>query len=86
MKKLRWMFVLVVLLALVWGCSDATVKNLSTYGDSAKVILYACDGKIIREWESTGKVATESQSDGWRFVDKATNKLIRVTGTVVVEN
>jgi len=88
MKRTFYAMLMIVTLwvGILAGCSDATMKNLSTYGDSATIILYSCDGKIIRQWESTGKVATETQSDGWRFVDKKTGKLVRVSGTIVIEN
>jgi hypothetical protein len=88
MKRFLYAMLLIISLwiGMLAGCSDATVKNWQTFGDSATVTLYACDGSTIKIWESTGKVATETQSDGWRFVDKKTGKLIRVSGTIVIEN
>jgi hypothetical protein len=49
------------------------------------VTLYANDGKIIKQWESTGNVSNQAQSDGWYFEDSKTHKLIEVTGTLVIE-
>jgi hypothetical protein len=42
-------------------------------------------GEAVREWHSTGKVLTEANSDGWYFMDKSNNKLVRVSGDVTVE-
>ena len=67
------------------GCTDAARKNLTTLGSPATVTCYS-GGKVIYDGVSTGKVVTESQSDGWRFVDSATNKLIRVSGDCVIKN
>lgn len=38
----------------------------------------------MKKLTSDGKVLTEDRSDGWIFKDKATGKLIRVSGSVVV--
>jgi hypothetical protein len=67
------------------GCTDAQKAQIGGFGSKFKVTLYGASGAVIREWKSSGKVATEEHSDGWYFNDSATNKLVRVTGTVVVE-
>lgn len=41
-------------------------------------------GQKVREWTSTGKVLSESQSDGYYFEDSETGKLIEVAGDVVI--
>lgn len=77
---------LVVLACLALGaCTKADRAQLGGYGGTFKVTLYGANGSVIREWVSEGKVATEDHSDGWYFNDSKTNKLVRVTGTVVVE-
>lgn len=70
---------------LLVGCTDAKQKQWTTLGDPAEVTCYS-GGKVIYSGKSTGKVAAEQQSDGWFFVDAATNKLIRVSGDCVVVN
>ena len=47
--------------------------------------MYGCDGKIIKQWESTGSVSNSEKSDGWYFEDAATGKLVEVTGTLSIE-
>ena len=67
------------------GCSDATISQFTTIGNPAKITCYS-GGKVIYSGKSTGKVRTESQSDGWYFKDSASGKLIRVSGDCVIEN
>ena len=65
------------------GCSDADRASLSAYGDEHLVELYS-GGQKVREWQSTGKVFSEENSDGFYFKDAGTGQLVRVTGDVVV--
>jgi hypothetical protein len=81
MKK----YLCVLIILFLTGCSDATYKNMTTFGESANIKLFS-GGILIGEWESTGKVITETQSDGYRFVDKKTGKLIRITGDIIITN
>ena len=75
-----------VLAMAIIACTDAERANWATLGDKGTVTLYGCDGKVINSWISTGKISTESGSDGWNFKDSITGKFIRVSGTVVIEN
>ena len=89
-KNRIWTYVGVTLLAaaLVWGlmgCTDASRSKLMGYGSQFEVTLYACDGSVIKQWTSTGKVKSEETSDGYYFTDKASGRLIEVTGTLVIE-
>ncbi|MEW6381500.1 MAG: hypothetical protein AB1611_18125 [bacterium] len=61
------------------------MKDAITIGRPGIVKLYS-GGRLVEQWESTGKVISEENSDGWLFVDKKTGKLIRVSGTVVIIN
>jgi hypothetical protein len=72
-------------MALTQGCTDADRAQLGGFGNSFAVTLYSANGGVIKQWTSDGKVATEAQSDGWYFKDAASGKLVRVSGTVVVE-
>jgi len=75
----------VLMLALLGGCTDADRAQLGASGNKFQITLYSASGAPIRQWTSNGKVATEDHSDGWYFQDAGTGKLVRVSGTVVVE-
>lgn len=75
---------LLTVVALVAGCSNADIAHLGTWGGSQHIVLYAANGSIIGQWDSSGLVKTESGSDGWFFVDKLTGKLVRISGPVVI--
>ncbi len=68
----------------LYGCTDAQWGQYSSLGNSFDVKLFSCDGNIIAEYTSSGKVSEESGSDGWFFVDAKTGKFIRLAGTTIV--
>ena len=76
--------ILVAALIILAGCSNAEIAHVGTWGGSQHIVLYAAAGQPIASWDSDGLVKTESNSDGWYFVDKATGKLVRISGTVVI--
>jgi len=80
--RLRIACVLVMMFAFI-GCSDATKSQWSSLGQEHKIELWS-GGKKVQEWTSTGKVMSESNSDGYFFCDKTTKKLVRVTGDLVI--
>lgn len=59
-------------------------KN-SNYGNSFKVEMYS-GGKLVRSWESSGKVSSEDNSDGYYFKDFDTGKLVEISGDIVITN
>lgn len=65
------------------SCTDAGLARFGGYGDEFKVEMYS-GGKLVRTWTSSGKVLSEAQSDGYYFRDKATGKLVEVSGDVVI--
>lgn len=75
---------ILAMLACTIGCSNAERAQFGGMGSNFRVTLYS-GGEVVKEWESIGKVQTESQSDGWFFMDAKTNKLVRVSGDVAVE-
>lgn len=75
--------IMVACLALLGGCTDAYVAKMSGYGDHARVTCYSGD-RMIFDGCSTGKVASESQSDGYYFNEKTTSKLMEVSGNCVI--
>jgi len=84
-RNLKVSTMVVLFTALVMGsCTDATKAKFGGLGDEFKIEILNCDGTVAREWISTGKVQSEATSDGYYFMDKATGKLIEVTGTLVI--
>ena len=73
------------LLALCFftGCTDAYISQVQSIGSPHRVELWS-GGQMVREWTSTGKVLSETNSDGYYFCDKETGKLVRVTGDLVI--
>jgi len=69
----------------LFGCTDAQRQQVDSFGSKHHVTLYAADGHVIKQWEATGNVSNETQSDGWFFRDEATGKLVEITGTIVIE-
>ena len=85
MKRFMLMALVIIGIVVLTGCTNADWENMATLGSNAHIRLYS-GGQLIGEWESSGKVVTESHSDGYRFVDKKSGKLIRITGQIVIEN
>lgn len=75
---------MIVIFAVLFcaGCTDVERSNLASYGRKHTIELYS-GGECVRTWVSTGKVVTESNSDGYVFRD-ADGNFIRVSGNVVV--
>ena len=82
MKKTLLIVLTIVSLA---SCKDAETAQFKSLGKPHIITMYGCDGRIIRQWESTGSVSNEDKSDGWYFEDAATHKLVEVTGPIVIE-
>jgi len=76
---------IIALAIITTACTDADMKQYTTLGASAEVVCYS-GGKEIYRGTSTGKVSTETQSDGWYFSEAGTGKLIRVSGDCVIKN
>lgn len=85
MKAALWAMLWMVLCIWLTACTDAQKATFSALGEAGHITCYFPDG-TIREWDSTGKIETESQSDGWRFMNAKTKRLIRVSGACVIEN
>ena len=73
----------VVALILLNSCSDAHRGKTLSWGDEFRVEMVS-GGRIVRTWTSTGKVASETNSDGYYFKDKETGKYIEVSGEVII--
>jgi hypothetical protein len=64
------------------SCTDATMGKLGGYGETFTIQVLGPD--TIVKYQSTGKVISEEHSDGYYFTDRATGKLIEVSGTVII--
>jgi hypothetical protein len=73
-----------LLLALL-ACTDAERAQRAAYGEPGHIICYS-GGKVIYRGNSTGKILSESTSDGWLFMDATTQRLVRVSGDCVIRN
>ncbi len=65
------------------GCTDATKAQFGALGSRHHVELWSC-GTKIGEWNTTGKVNSVSNSDGFFFVDEKTGKNVEITGTIII--
>lgn len=70
-------------LVFIGGCSNAGVASMQALGVDHRIELWS-GGQKVMEWTSSGKVFSEDGSDGYYFCDKKTNRLVRVTGDIVV--
>ena len=82
MKKVLVLAV-VALSMMMTSCTDAEKSKLGGYGDTFTVKVLGPD--IVITYHSTGKVESESHSDGYYFTNAATGKLIEVSGNVIIE-
>ncbi len=71
--------------ALTTGCTDVDRAQLSAYNTAHRITFYSATGQVIKQWETDGAVTNSSGSDGYEFKDRATGKLVRVSGSVLVE-
>lgn len=72
-----------ILIALaVSSCTDARKARATAYGSPFKVEMINCDGSVSKSWTSTGKPLSESNSDGYFFLDDKGN-YVEVTGRLI---
>lgn len=81
--KTRILLFILVIFGLS-ACTDASRAKIGGLGSKFKVELIGCDGTVVREWTSTGKVKSEEASDGYYFMDENSGKLIEVTGNLII--
>lgn len=74
-----------LLVVCAFGCTDTMKASLSAYGSPGHIVCYSGTQKIY-EGDSTGRIATVDNSDGWEFKEKGTDNFIRVTGACVIRN
>jgi hypothetical protein len=66
------------------GCTSADRAKIGSLGSHHKITLYS-GGVAVRTWHSSGYINNEEHSDGYYFEDDITHKLIRVSGSIVIE-
>jgi hypothetical protein len=69
----------------ITSCTAADVAQLQAFGSPAEITCYS-GGVKFYQGRSTGKIATEKNSDGWYFREMGTGNLIRVGGTCLIRN
>lgn len=83
------MVIFFALTTILSGCDDVSRLNLRRYAAinaRHKVTLYDCAGNVIKTWESTHAPDSDSvNSAGWYFTDVVTGKMVKVSGTLVIE-
>jgi hypothetical protein len=70
-------------IAALTSCTDASRSKIGGYGDTYKVTVIGGDTTMV--FHSTGKVLSEEGSDGYYFTNAANNKLVEVSGNVIIE-
>ena len=74
-----------MIIFLLIGCTDTDFASMKSLGDPGHITCYS-GGQIIYEGDSTGVIETETKSDGWKFMDVKTGRLVRVSGDCVIRN
>lgn len=72
-----------IIVAVAMPYTDASWSKLESLGNPAHVTCYS-GGKLIYDGYSTGKVSSESNSDGYYFRDKKDGLLKEVSGNCVI--
>ena len=76
---------LLLAVLLLSACTDAEVKQFTVLGQTGEIVCYS-GGKEIYRGTSTGKIGSESRSDGWYLSEEGTGKLVRVSGDCIIKN
>ena len=76
-------FLVLIVMLLLTSCTDGRMSKLMSYGSSRSIECYS-GAKLIYKGISTGKISSETQSDGYFFKDSATGKLMEVSGNCII--
>ena len=80
---LTGMFIISCIAVTLTACTDAQRGKIGAIGENAKVDCWS-GGQLIYSGVSSGKISSESQSDGYNFVDEKTGKYMEVSGNCVI--
>lgn len=86
-RNVRLSTMVVLFIAIVissTSCTDAKWAKVNGLNDEFTIEMINCDGSVARTWISSGKVHSEKNGDGYYFMEKYTDKLIEITGRVVI--
>ena len=72
------------LILFFYACTDAKKAKIGGFGSKFQIEMLNCDGSVARTWISSGKVSSEQNSDGYYFMEEGTDKLIEVTGRLII--
>jgi hypothetical protein len=81
MRKIIFTTAILGIISLT-SCTDAEKAKMGGYGKTYTVQVLGPDTVIT--FQSTGKVISENESDGYYFTNAANNKLTEVSGTVII--
>ena len=81
MKKTIFAIAILGIISLT-SCTDA--ENSKTFGYGKTYTVQVLGPDTVVTFQSTGKVITEKNSDGYYFTNAANNKLTEVSGTVII--
>ena len=73
---------MLTILIMLFGCGEQIRSITGSVGTPASIICYS-GGTKIYEGTSTGKPTSEASSDGYWWVDSASNKLVEVSADCV---
>jgi hypothetical protein len=77
------LLILIAVIAGLTGCKDAEQAQFAGLSKPHIVKQYS-GGVLVGEWESTGSISNETNSDGWYFEDAKTRNLVKVTGDIQI--
>lgn len=76
-------YLILLLLPVLFACTDATLGTFEALGDSAHVLCYS-GGELIFDGHSTGAIGNSETTDGY-FFKQADGSFVTVNGDCVVE-
>lgn len=79
---MKYLFLISSFLA---ACSDTERASIGAIGSSGHIRCFS-GSIVILDTNSTGRIQTVTNSDGWEFKDAQTGKFVRVSGPCVIEN
>jgi hypothetical protein len=77
-----WGVVLGASTVLLGGCYQASFNEATTFGDY-NIRAYN-GGVLIEQYITSGAAQSENSSDGWKFINKKTGKLTKLSGGLII--
>jgi len=68
---------------LVGGCTN--VDDVDSAKNGTHLVQLYSGGKMVRQWHATDVPTRKNwSSDSWHFTNSETDRLVRVTGSIVI--